>query len=187
MKKPYYIELELYRDFPIKTTIEYMSGDKDAYPLYLQLKADKEPFIIDIGTDVYLNFQLSNGIELRNKAYIEDAEQGLVIYKIVGDEISILGNVAVQVELLSKDEKLQFPRFYYRVTKSVGYHPKAPEAFGDWTRDLEQRILEMENRSICDVTYDILENKFMFWNILGELVKEVDIDYELVEEIIDGP
>ena len=146
IEKLYIKKLDL-RNSKDVTDIVYIQGDKQVYPLEIILTENNEPFAIPDGGYVYLSFMLPDGSVDRGLAQVLDAENGHIVYEVVGSEIAKTGVIEVSVDVSIEDSLLTFEqRLRIMVDGSImpqGITP--PASMQNWVREIEERVEEMES------------------------------------------
>ena len=146
-QKLYKIQIDLFSSNVAGTDMVYYSGDKNAYPLEIQLTANSMPYKIKEEDTAFITFQSSGEWGNKVTAEMADGESGLLLYNIAGTEWFSEGVATAYVELQTADRCLTWQPFSFMVyhsANSTGVNPPAQHA--DWTKEIDAAIANHENR-----------------------------------------
>lgn len=148
MEKSYTVRLGLRAiDQLSDNKIQYISGDKEVYPLRIILLAYDKPFAIPEGAFVEMHFTNNNNEKYPAIAEIIDGEQGFVLYNVAQSDIAVPGQVAVSVAVTSGSERLTWVGFQFTVKSNpANGQTEPPDVLEPWMGAIVSQLSDHETR-----------------------------------------
>ena len=141
LEKPYRITLDLYQNTYVPLDIIYVKGDKNAYPLVINLTAQGKPYSLPPGTVCWVNITRPDGITDSAPADISDAQKGELVYNILGSEISAEGSCKIDIRMIDGENNriLSWYGGVYTVAAVAGgSEAQPPGEMTQWVLSVEQ-------------------------------------------------
>ena len=128
MRKEYSVDLELFDDIK-HTSILYVQGDSEVYPLTINLRKHGMPFDLT-GKTATLTVTKMSGAVVVGECEIKDID-GVLVYNFKGNEITEGAKLSALVQVYEGNKRLTFQEFVFHVkgTKDLNESIKATDEF----------------------------------------------------------
>ena len=157
IQKEYEVQLELYAQIMKPTNISYIKGDRQVYPLRIQLMKNGKPFAIPAWSVVHLQITSAGqeaGAGIESMAEIEDEMQGLVVYWMDMELAWPEGEAVCTVSIEDSEKRLTWQRFSFHMQNGGQTDGTPPAQYASWVANMEAKMTALAKEIEAGYSYE---------------------------------